>query len=114
METRKIPEITPVANTDLVSRYTQKVTANQTVKFMTETTRVLSSRWRKVRCVPVRRSSAGVVVVMVTPWRWVPGSRSCKLKPTRGQELWTSLFVRTTRPTHGTHRCARGASSDPG
>ena len=58
MDTRKIPAISPVANTDLVSRYTQNVTANQTVKLMTETTRVLSSRCRKVRCGPVRRSSA--------------------------------------------------------
>ena len=49
MDTRKIPAIMPVANTDLVSRYTQNVTANQTVKFMTDTTRVLSSRWRNVR-----------------------------------------------------------------
>ena len=71
-----------MANTDLVSRYTQKVTANQTVKFMTETTRVLSSRWRNVRCVPVRRSSAGELSVMASPGRSVPAVPSCKLEST--------------------------------
>src|SRR5215218_3716595 len=65
MDTRKIPAISPVANTDLVSRYTQKVTANHTVKLITDTTRVLSSRCRNVRCGPVRRSSAGDVRVSV-------------------------------------------------
>ena len=83
MDTRKIPAISPVANTDRVSRYTQNVTANQTVKLMTETTRVLSSRCRNVRCGPVRRSSAGAVLVMAPPRRSaacvVP---SCKLEPT--------------------------------
>ena len=59
MDTRKIPAISPVAKTDLVSRYTQNVTANQTVKFMTDTTSVLSSRCRNVRPGPVRSSSAG-------------------------------------------------------
>ena len=83
MDTRKIPEISPVANTDRVSRYTQKVTANQTVKLMTETTRVLSSRCRNVRCGPVRRSSAVAVLVMAPPRRWLPASfPSCKLERT--------------------------------
>src|SRR5690349_6438697 len=66
-ETRKIPEISPVATTDLVSRYTQKVTANHTVKLITETTRVLRSRCTKIRCGPVRRSGAGAVWVTAPP-----------------------------------------------
>lgn len=43
VSTRKMPEIIPVAKTDLVCRYTQKVTANHTVKFMTDTSSVLPS-----------------------------------------------------------------------
>ena len=47
-----MPATMPVANTDLVSRNTQKVTANQTVKLMTETSRVLTSRCTKARSLP--------------------------------------------------------------
>jgi hypothetical protein len=35
-----MPAIVPVANTERVSRHTQKVTANHTVKFVT-----LATRW---------------------------------------------------------------------
>ena len=83
MATRNIPAITPVANTERVSRYTQKVTANQTVKLTTDTTRVLTSRCRNVRCGPVRRSSAVAVLVTAPPRRWLPASfPSCKLERT--------------------------------
>ncbi len=87
MDTRKIPEMSPVANTDPVSRNTQNVTANHTVMLMTETTRVLSSTWRNVRSGPARRSGAGAVFDMAPPdasdW-----SASCGLKSTSGQ--WPS------------------------
>ena len=81
MDTRKIPAISPVAKTDLVSRYTQNVTANQTVKFMTDTTRVLSSRWRNVRPWtgpqlqrgPGVRHRSSIVSALVSP-------TCCKLK----------------------------------
>ncbi len=59
--TRKIPAMIPVAATDPVSRNTQKVTANHTVKLTTDTTRVLTSRCAKTRCVPCRRSSRAMV-----------------------------------------------------
>jgi hypothetical protein len=45
--TRKMPAITPVAKTDFVCRYVQKVTANQTVKLMTDTSSVFTSRLKK-------------------------------------------------------------------
>ena len=48
----------PVASTDRVSRNTQKVIANQTVKLMTETISVFTSRCRNVRCAARPRSRA--------------------------------------------------------
>ena len=58
-----MPATIPVAKTDLVSRNTQKVIANQTVKLMTETSSVLTSRCTKARSLPLLRSRARVLVV---------------------------------------------------
>ena len=60
---KKMPATIPVASTDLVSRNTQKVTANQTVKLMTETRSVFTSRCGSARAVLLLRSSARVLVV---------------------------------------------------
>ena len=43
----KAPPITPVATTERVSRYTQKVKANQRKELVTPLTSVLASRRRK-------------------------------------------------------------------
>ena len=48
-QTRKMPATMPVANTERVSRKTQNVMANQTVKLITDTSRVLTSRCRNAR-----------------------------------------------------------------
>ncbi len=50
--TRKMPAMMPVAITERVSRNTQNVTANQTVKFTTDTVNVLAIRCANTRCVP--------------------------------------------------------------
>ena len=58
-----MPATIPVASTDLVSRKTQNVIANQTVKLMTDTSSVLTSRCTKVRSVLRLRSSTRVLLV---------------------------------------------------
>jgi hypothetical protein len=58
-----VPATIPVASTDLVSKNTQNVTANHTVKLMTETSSVLTSRCAKARSALLLRSRARVLVV---------------------------------------------------
>jgi len=70
---RKIPATIPVASTDLVSRNTQKVTANQVVKLMTDTSNVLTSSWMKVRSVLLFRSRVRIELDMFwSPWVYLP------------------------------------------
>lgn len=52
-EMLKAPPMTPVATTDRVSRYTQKVSANQRNVLVTLVTNVLASSCRKTRGAPV-------------------------------------------------------------
>ncbi len=55
VQTRKMPATMPVASTDCVSMKIQNVMANQTVKFITDTIKTLSSRCRNVRSPRLRK-----------------------------------------------------------
>ena len=66
VQTRKIPATMPVASTDCVSMKIQNVMANQTVKFITDTIKTLSSRCRNVRSPWCDRSSTGAFGLLMT------------------------------------------------
>ena len=83
-----MPATIPVASTDLVSRNTQKVTANQTVKLMTDTSSVLTSRCTNARSVLLLRSSARVLVVDMR-----------KELPSADPTMLTRLGFQTHRPS---------------
>ena len=77
-----MPATIPVASTDRVSKNTQNVMANQTVKFITETIKVLTSRCRNVRSDAWLRSMAGVFFLALPgPWsEWTRSSVTRRLQ----------------------------------